>query len=630
MNSNLHLQLFRAYVARHTNKTKAACQESTNIFWRDAKKTCTDKTDFESIILNKIKELKQSTTKVKIANIAQYFQHPNEKNNDKETPQLNDSSTPAIEPDCSQSETADVVQNSKDSEEFTTPICRNTPAQDVLRNQISLLKAEYNVALLRGKSNEISKIKKRIESCKKHLRRKKLHAIHSKKHRLTLKSKLAEISANNVDAANVTHSTPGRPRIECKQPELLKTIVDIAMFGASANERRRSEIVRSCQTLSDLHEKLLHLGYQISRSATYLRLMPKNCKTSEGKKHVVTVPVKLSRPEADHHKSHLDQHFCVATIRSLETLASILGPLQACFLSQDDKARVPIGLAAANKQAPVLMHMEYRVSLPDHDWMIAARHKLIPSVYAACVIQNGEIGRPEAVTYSGPSYIAIRSGKHSSSTASTHAFDFEKLITLTQFRNVIKDNCGRVKPVIFVSSDGGPDENPRYPKVVAHAIHHFQKHDLDAIFIFTNAPGRSAFNRVERRMAPLSRELAGVILPHDSFGNHLDGNGKTVDPTLEKINFRKAGEVLAEIWSGMVIDSYEVFAEYIEADARAENFVPVLPCTKWYSTHVRESQYMLQIVKCTNIYCCGQMRSSRLKNFTSPLFTSSIPSSANT
>ncbi|XP_036340341.1 protein dachsous-like, partial [Rhagoletis pomonella] len=76
-------------------------------------------------------------------------------------------------------------------------------------------------------------------------------------------------------------------------------------------------------------------------------------------------------------------------------------------------------------------------------------------------------------------------------------------------------------------------------------------------------------------MAPLSRELAGVILPHDSFGNHLDGNGKTVDPILEKINFRKAGEVLAEIWSGMVIDSYEVFAEYIEADARAENFVPV-------------------------------------------------------
>ena len=49
----------------------------------------------------------------------------------------------------------------------------------------------------------------------------------------------------------------------------------------------------------------------------------------------------------------------------LETLASILGPNQVFFLSQDDKARVPIGLTAANKQASLLMHVEYRVSLPD-------------------------------------------------------------------------------------------------------------------------------------------------------------------------------------------------------------------------------------------------------------------------
>lgn len=42
----------------------------------------------------------------------------------------------------------------------------------------------------------------------------------------------------------------------------------------------------------------------------------------------------------------------------------------------------------------------------------------------------------------------------------------------------------------------------------------------------TNAPGRSAFNRAERRMAPLSRELAGLILPHDRYGTHLDSQGK--------------------------------------------------------------------------------------------------------
>ena len=60
---------------------------------------------------------------------------------------------------------------------------------------------------------------------------------------------------------------------------------------------------------------------------------------------------------------------------------------------------------------------------------------------------------------------------------------------------------------------------------------------MDALFIATNAPGRSAFNRVERMMAPLSKELAGLILPYDHFERHLDGQGNTIDTELEKQNF---------------------------------------------------------------------------------------------
>lgn len=95
-------------------------------------------------------------------------------------------------------------------------------------------------------------------------------------------------------------------------------------------------------------------------------------------------------------------------------------------------------------------------------------------------------------------------------------------------------------------SDGGPDENPRYKKVISHAIHHFKKYNLDAIFIITNAPGRSAYNRVERRMAKFSNELAGLILPHGHYGSHLDNSGKTVDEELEKQNFAYAGQALAD------------------------------------------------------------------------------------
>ena len=53
----------------------------------------------------------------------------------------------------------------------------------------------------------------------------------------------------------------------------------------------------------------------------------------------------------DKHVQHIDGYFCTATIWHLEELASILGPNEVYFISQDDKACVPIGLTAANKQS---------------------------------------------------------------------------------------------------------------------------------------------------------------------------------------------------------------------------------------------------------------------------------------
>lgn len=87
---------------------------------------------------------------------------------------------------------------------------------------------------------------------------------------------------------------------------------------------------------------------------------------------------------------------------------------------------------------------------------------------------------------------------------------------------------------MIISVDGGPDENPRYEKVIHHSIDHFKKYNFDAFYVVTNAPGRSAYNRVERRMAQLSHQLSGVILPYDYFGSHLNTQGKTIDEVLEK------------------------------------------------------------------------------------------------
>lgn len=257
------------------------------------------------------------------------------------------------------------------------------------------------------------------------------------------------------------------------------------------------------------------------------------------------------------------------------------------------------------------MHMEYRVRLPDHDWVVGSRHKLIPSVYAGIRITNkSPIGQPNAVSYSGPTYIAIRSGKHSSSTATTHAIDFERILKLENFESLMHTSSGEVKPVVVNFVDGGPDENPRYRKVIAETVKAFKTHDLDYVITVTNAPGRSAFNRVERRMAPLSRMLAGLVLEHNHYGSHLDSQGRTADAELEKQNFEFAGKTLSEVWSTLSIDDESVVAEYVPpSDQEKDESTDGHPGTEWYATHVRESQYMLQVAKCTDEQCCTPLRS---------------------
>lgn len=392
----------------------------------------------------------------------------------------------------------------------------------------------------------------------------------------------------------------GRPRVEEDQPELLKAICDIALYGSAAEEKRQNEMVRSIKSLDELVEALQTRGFRIGRSAAYLRLVPRRANSSEGKRHIKTVPVKLNKPANNLHHNHVDGRFAAASIKFLEEIASLLGPDEVAFLSQDDKARVVMGLAAANKQSPILMHVEYQVKLPDHDWVVANRHKLIPSVYAGIDFEQNGLGNPQCIGYSGPTYVAIRSGKHDSSTAYSHALDFERLLEIDSFESILKTN-GFVKPVVICTVDGGPDENPRYRKVINAAIYHFRKHNMDAIFVATNAPGRSAYNRVERRMAPLSHELAGLIIPHDQFGSHLDKNLNTVDEELEKRNFKFAGEVLAEVWNEMVIDGYPMMAEYVDPEKSTIDLDNTDKYSQvWFDAHVRTSQYLLQIRKCSD------------------------------
>ena len=157
------------------------------------------------------------------------------------------------------------------------------------------------------------------------------------------------------------------------------------------------------------------------------------------------------------------------------------------------------------------------------------------------------------------------------------------------------------KPILLIESDGAGDEAPRFPAPLAAAVSLFKELELDALIHGVNAAGLSAFNPVERRMAPLSHDLAGLVLPHDHYGTHLDSRGATTDIELEKKNFLKAAEVLADVWSKTVIDGHKVDCQALQPGSE---LVPEPVDPEWVATHVQQSRYSLQVVKCFNTDCC--------------------------
>ena len=212
------------------------------------------------------------------------------------------------------------------------------PAQSALQKSISNLDADiYKLTRASDQGlatesslRELKEAKKKREELSAKLRRNKVVAKAQQKYRDKQRAALRNAAASNPSVP--FRESVGRPL--CSEDEIIQVIIDLAMPGSSADERRRTEVIRSCRSLDDLHAALQRKGYEISRSGTYLRLLPRRSDTREGKRHEKCAPVKLISARTDSHKSHPDSKFCTASIRNVEALSSLLGHEQVAFLSQ--------------------------------------------------------------------------------------------------------------------------------------------------------------------------------------------------------------------------------------------------------------------------------------------------------
>ncbi|CAG8830526.1 13953_t:CDS:2, partial [Gigaspora margarita] len=118
----------------------------------------------------------------------------------------------------------------------------------------------------------------------------------------------------------------------------------------------------------------------------------------------------------------------------------------------------------------------------------------------------------------------------------THTKDISSLVSNDQYFGILKIN-NNIKSILILLVGRGPNENPCYFKNIQSYCKPFRKFNLDYLTVHMHALEQSKYNPVERGMSILSSKLAGIILPINHFGNHLDSQGKTIDTKLAAQNF---------------------------------------------------------------------------------------------
>ncbi|CAB4464558.1 unnamed protein product [Rhizophagus irregularis] len=358
------------------------------------------------------------------------------------------------------------------------------------------------------------------------------------------------------------YDTPGRPSFLINEPNLLENMHNSIEFGAADHKR-------------------------------------------QAKRHHHPAQIRLAAVGRNEMSDHVDEHYCLASIKGIKSFASAFSQ-NVVLISQDDKAKVPLGIAAVGKTFKAIQTVNEPVSVPDHDFPKGSKHKLIPSVYLVINPDNTNDS-----LRSGKMRIFVRPEYFLGTSCETHMVD---LMTITEEEpfHEFTHYEGAIKPIWCLLTDGGPDENPRFLANILKYLLIFKKLDLDYLSVRTHAPGQSAYNPVERSMASLSGKLAGIVLNAFNYGNHLgnmNGQANTViDKELGRKNFKHAGEHLCDLWSRDPINGQPVISTYIEehddtifSNVQEEEW-------EWIDQHSQICKYSLDLRKCENRSYCRPPR----------------------
>ena len=149
-----------------------------------------------------------------------------------------------------------------------------------LKYQICNLQSlQTNGGLQLVSKEDVDKVRSKLKKEQDYLTRLTQNARNQQVFRDKKKKLIQKVCDGDENAARilkpVNREQAGKPRIEEDFPQLHSTILDIVDANSAAHDRRREPILRTTRTTSDLTDELNNHGITISRSATYLRLIPR-------------------------------------------------------------------------------------------------------------------------------------------------------------------------------------------------------------------------------------------------------------------------------------------------------------------------------------------------------------------
>ncbi|CAG8834561.1 38678_t:CDS:2 [Gigaspora margarita] len=275
-------------------------------------------------------------------------------------------------------------------------------------------------------------------------------------------------------------------------------------------------------------------------------------------------------------KQHVDEHYCLASVKAARVFAAVFAS-DTIVILQDDKAKIGLGIPAVGCMFKTMQSINEPVTVEDHNFSKGSKMKLIPSVYLLIDPNDSN-----TTLRSGQLAIFIRPEYFIGTSLLIHMANLLSLVNDQDFASVLlKEND--IRPIWVLLVDRGPDKNPKHFKNIIEYCNLFQALDLDYLTVRTYALYQSAYNLVERSIASLSEKLAGITLPIDEYGMYLDSQENVVDEELAQRNFEFSGNRLCELWSRDDIYGKPITVQYIDQISQPFDDIDdvVFPTWEW-------------------------------------------------